>query len=93
MTKIDALPTGPEWKHEKVTVLGDKVDGEGNMLEEDLDLWMRDPVECIRDLMQNPAFKDHMVYAPEKVYRDEAGTIRVFDEMCSGDWWWELQVS
>ncbi|KAG0691509.1 hypothetical protein DFH29DRAFT_986262 [Suillus ampliporus] len=42
---------------------------------------MRDPVECIRELMGNPEF-DHMVsYAPERVR---------FDEMWTGDLWWEL---
>jgi hypothetical protein len=25
---------------------------------------MRDPVECIKDLISNPVFKEHMVYAP-----------------------------
>lgn len=93
MQKIDALPTGPEWIREIITVTGDKTDGEGKLLVGELELWRRDPLECIRDLIQNPAFSGSMAYAPERVYRDAAGTIRVYDEMWTGNWWWEIQVS
>ncbi|KAF8152285.1 hypothetical protein B0H34DRAFT_111607, partial [Crassisporium funariophilum] len=61
------------------------------MMEEELELWMRDPVECVRELMGNPAFKNFMAYAPEHIFTDEAGTKRVFDEMWTADWWWNTQ--
>jgi hypothetical protein len=93
MQKIDSLPTGPGWNRKMISILGDMLDGEGQMLEEELELWTRDPVECIKDLMQNPAFNGSMAYAPERVYRDSRGTLRVYDEMWTGDWWWEVQVS
>ncbi|KAG1721587.1 uncharacterized protein EDB91DRAFT_1240293 [Suillus paluster] len=54
---------------------------------------MWDLVECIRELMGNPEF-DHMVsYAPERVFSDAEGKTRWFDEMWTGDWWWEMQLS
>ena len=34
-----------------------------------------------------------MRYAPEKHYEDEELENRVYDEMATGDWWWEVQVS
>ena len=34
-----------------------------------------------------------MAYAPEKVYTDKEGLNRRYDEMWTGDWWWEMQVS
>jgi len=34
-----------------------------------------------------------MKYAPEKHYEDEELDNRVYDEMATGDWWWETQVS
>jgi hypothetical protein len=34
-----------------------------------------------------------MQYVPEKVYEDEDGNVRIFDEMWTGEWWWNLQVS
>jgi Plavaka transposase len=92
MKKINALPTGPGWECEYVEVLGDRVDGDGKLMEEKLELWKRNPVDCIKDLLQNPAFKEHMAYAPERVYRDEAGKRRVYDEMWTADWWWTAQV-
>jgi hypothetical protein len=33
-----------------------------------------------------------MRFAPEKAYEDPEGKNRIFDEMWSGDWWWDLQV-
>ena len=38
-----------------------KVDGDrvrdGETTTEDLELWMRDPVECVKEMIENPAFK------------------------------------
>ena len=48
-----------------------------------------DPVECIRDLIGNPAFKDIMVYEPVRVKREGQ---RYYSEMNTGDWWWNIQV-
>ena len=37
-------------------------------------------------------FKDSLSYTPEKVYADAEGKERVYDEMWTGDWWWDVQV-
>jgi len=29
----------------------------------------------------------------ERVYLDERGEVRIFDEMWTADWWWNTQVS
>ncbi|KAJ7495193.1 hypothetical protein FB451DRAFT_1019803 [Mycena latifolia] len=94
LQKIDALPTGPDWTCELVTVAGDRLDENDEMTSEELELWMRDPVKCIKELMSNPAFKDHMAYAPERVYGNSEGTedSRIFDEMWTANWWWKIQV-
>jgi hypothetical protein len=34
-----------------------------------------------------------MRFAPEKAYEDSDAKNRIFDEMWTGDWWWDLQVS
>jgi hypothetical protein len=62
-------------------------------MQEEVELWMRDPLECIEELLSNPAFRDQVRYAPEKAYTDETGETRIYDEMWTGDWWWETQVS
>jgi hypothetical protein len=58
-----------------------------------VELWRRDPVECIRELIGNPAFREHMRYAPEHIYKDDKGKEQVFDETWTGEWWWKTQVS
>jgi Plavaka transposase len=76
-----------------VTITGDIVDENGVRMEESVEVWRRDPVECVKELMGNPAFKDHMSYVAERVYLDKGGTVRIFDEMWTADWWWNTQVS
>jgi len=63
------------------------------MAPEQLELWRRDPVECVRELMGNPAFKDVLKYAPEKHFTDVEGRYHVYDEMWMANWWWDTQVN
>nr|VWO99055.1 Uncharacterized protein [Ganoderma boninense] len=86
--KVDALPVGPRWYCDIVNVTGDCVGPKGELLTEELDLWRRDAVDCIRDLIGNPAFKDVIVYEPTRVKRDGQ---RYYSEMGTGDWWWNVQ--
>ncbi|KAJ6618487.1 hypothetical protein B0H10DRAFT_2164151 [Mycena sp. CBHHK59/15] len=89
--QIDALPTGPEWTCEIFEITGDEKDARGNFKKEEVEFWKRDPIECIRELMGNAAFREKMRYVPQKVYWDASGTQREFSEMWTGDWWWNLQ--
>lgn len=63
------------------------------MIKEEVELWMRDPVECIRDLLANPAFAEHMRFEPERLFEDEEGKKPIFSEMWTGEWWAKIQVS
>lgn len=94
LLKVDQLPTGPDWTCEIVTAAGNRLDENDELMSEELELWMRNPVECIKELMSNPAFRDHMAYAPERVYSSPEGNeeSRIFDEMWTAEWWWKLQV-
>ena len=74
-------------------VEGDRVGEGGETMSEDLELWMRDPVECVKELIGNPPFKNFMSLVPERVFADENGTNRIFDEMWTADWWRKTQVS
>lgn len=62
-------------------------------MEENVEVWRRDVVECVEELIGNPAFKDYMSYVAEHVYLDKEGKVRIFDEMWTADWWWNTQVS
>lgn len=94
LKKIDALPTqGAGWTCDIVTSMGNQVNDDGGPRPaEKLELWRRDPVECVKELMGNPALKKYMKYAPERLYEDIEATSQVFDEMWTGTWWWETQV-
>ena len=93
MKKIDGLPAGVDWLCEQWELIGDLVDDEGKRRTEDIELWRRDPVDLIRELLGNPIFRDSLRYAPEQLFADEDGASRIYDETWTGDWWWELQVS
>lgn len=89
---IDELPIGPGWTHEIRSVDGDGKNPDGTTLTEEVELWYRDPVECIQEIMADRAFEGAMAYAPERVYADGEGKERIFDEMWTADWWWNIQV-
>ncbi|KAG1873944.1 hypothetical protein F4604DRAFT_1582388 [Suillus subluteus] len=92
LQRIDKLPHGLGWSCKKVTVHGNREDEDRAFLEEEVELWSRDPVECVKELIGNPAFKVDMAYSPAKAYSDHAGQHRVIDEMWTADWWGEKQV-
>ena len=94
LKKIDELPTqATRWTCDIVTSPGNQLTDDGEPAPpERLELWRRDPVECVKELMGNPIFKESLEYAPQKHFTDEEGNNRVFEEMWTGDWWWNTQV-
>ncbi|KAF8527227.1 hypothetical protein JB92DRAFT_2805596 [Gautieria morchelliformis] len=94
LAKVDALPpSGPEFLCESITVHGDVKDANGEYMVEELELFYQDPVECVRELMGNPAFHEVLHYVPEHIFEDEKRTEHIYNEMWMADWWWDLQVS
>ena len=61
-------------------------------MNEQLELWHRDPIECIKGLISNPEFEDYILYVLEHVYMDNEGKVKVFDEVWTSTWWWDTQV-
>jgi hypothetical protein len=92
MDTIDELPHGADWSYRPVTLHGDLLDDTGKARTEQLELWYRDPVEIVRELLGNPMFRDVMRYTPERIYQDAEGTERVRNEMWTAEWWWKMQV-
>ena len=90
---IDSLPGGTEWKLQRVTLTGDINDEDGKPLTEELEMWYRDPVECIRELLGNPMFQNVTKFTPEKLFEDRDGKCQVVNEMWTADWWWKIQIS
>lgn len=60
---------------------------------EEVELWLRNPVDCVRDLLGRVTLRDSLVYKPTRVYTGEDRQRRVYEEMWTGDWWWDIQVS
>ncbi|KAF8531956.1 hypothetical protein JB92DRAFT_3080788 [Gautieria morchelliformis] len=84
LNKVDTLPTGgPEFLCETIMVHGDVRDANGEYMTEELELFYRDPVECIHELMGNPAFCDSLHYVPEHVFEDKKRTEHIYNEMQS----------
>ncbi|KAJ7190523.1 hypothetical protein GGX14DRAFT_538026 [Mycena pura] len=72
LEKIDELKIGPSWRCKSFATVGDVPDLEADpsqktMVSESNEMWFRDPVECVAELMGNPAFSDSMRFAPVKV--------------------------
>ncbi|KAJ6566640.1 hypothetical protein B0H19DRAFT_939699 [Mycena capillaripes] len=94
--KVDSLPGGAKWQCKILDTKGDlpglEKDPTGaTMRREQNELWFRDPVECVEELIGNPTFRHAMRYAPEKLYQDKKETIEVVNEMWTASWWWEIQ--
>jgi hypothetical protein len=90
---IDALPPGLEFFCTPLKVKGDLTDANGDNRIETLELWHRDPIKCIAELLGNPFFRGKQQYAPRRVFRNKDGTNQEFGEMWTADWWWKIQVS
>jgi Plavaka transposase len=69
LKQIDALPDGPNWTCTSFQIKGDLFGTDRALKTEDVELWHRDPVECVKELMGNPAFKGKQFYTPKRVYR------------------------
>jgi hypothetical protein len=91
---IDQLPTNrPEWSCDIITITGNALNNEGELLTKDVELWRQNSIDCVCKLIGNPAFKDAMQFKPEMVFADADGKSCMYDEMWTGDWWWNIQVS
>ncbi|PSR81411.1 hypothetical protein PHLCEN_2v4278 [Hermanssonia centrifuga] len=88
---VDELPTGLDWQCKEVIQTGDLMNANGEALTETLEVWYRDPMDCIRELLGNPLFAKMLAYAPERVYHNKEGINRHIDKTWTGNWWWDLQ--
>ncbi|KAI0055144.1 hypothetical protein BV25DRAFT_1774802, partial [Artomyces pyxidatus] len=75
------LPSRPAFRRQLIAVHG-----------EAFEFYYRDPLECIQALFGDPAFAPHLVFVPQRHYEDEDQTIRVYNDMWTGNWWWRTQV-
>ncbi|KAJ7758140.1 hypothetical protein DFH07DRAFT_903576 [Mycena maculata] len=70
LQRIDALPQGPKWTCYLFDMEGDELDGDGKPRTEVFEMWYRDPVECVRELLGNPSFTKQ-AYEPCRIFKQE----------------------
>jgi hypothetical protein len=54
LKKIDQLPTRPKWVCEVIHITGNKQNMNSTCKSEELELWRRDPVDCVAQLLGDP---------------------------------------
>ena len=43
--------------------------------------------------MWQPAYAEHLIYAPQRFFNGDAPPRRLYTEMHTAEWWWGTQVS
>lgn len=87
-----SLPAVAEWSYKEFEIVGDILNELGEPMKEVVEIYYRNPVELVRELLGNPDFKDEIHYKPFRMYTDASGTERIFGEMFTAEWWWEVAV-
>ncbi|KAJ6470800.1 hypothetical protein C8R47DRAFT_988514, partial [Mycena vitilis] len=93
LENIDSLPIAGRWHCERIPLVGGLTDENNDFKTEMAELWFRDPVESVKELIGNPAFKHAIDYAPTRLYDDPSGKegSEVINEMSTARWWWRIQ--
>lgn len=55
-----------------------------------LPFFYRNVLDCVRYLLRQIAYQDDLVYAPRREF--DADGERIYAEMHTADWWWDVQV-
>ena len=82
--RAELLPKGPEWKSLSITPV--------YPTKNKIQLFYRDPVECLQMLMRNPLLKDHLEFEPFHIFKTAEKLMRIYTEWLSGDMAWSMQV-
>jgi hypothetical protein len=59
-------------------------------MEAKYEVWFRDPLLVVRNMLANPDFDGEIDYAPFKEFNDDGK--RGFQDFISGDWAWRQAV-
>ncbi|PPQ73617.1 hypothetical protein CVT26_010525 [Gymnopilus dilepis] len=74
------LPGRPRFTRHEVLV-----DGEA------LEFFARDIIECIKALWGDADFIVDLIFEPERQYADDTRRVRIYHDMNTGKWWWDIQ--
>ena len=82
--KIASLPKQGTWNESTLTLTEDPT--------VEHQIQYRDPLDVIKSLWSNPTYADQMVFSPRQMWSSRRRKSRLYNEMWTGDWWWETQV-
>jgi hypothetical protein len=95
LQEVDRLPRCTSWRHRTLRIYANPHDQTG--IAHDVDLFYRDPIELIKQLIGNPEFNhpDIIAYEAEEVWMKlgNGERARVYSEANTGSWWHTMQVS
>ncbi|QRW20687.1 hypothetical protein RhiXN_05676 [Rhizoctonia solani] len=83
---VDQLPHGANWR-----IIEIEVHVEGKDVPHVAHLCAQDVVKIVVELMGNPWFVSYMKFAPERHWTAKKDGERIYNEMWTGDWWWNIQ--
>ena len=63
--------------------------GEVAFSETKVPFYYRDPVDCVKYLLRQQAYRSDLVFSPERFYE---GNERQYNELHTANWWWDTQV-
>lgn len=86
LADVDKLRHGPAFEISEIDIF----DGRGQRTQY---MVLRNIIEVLREIFENPEFKDEMVYAPVKLWTSAYGGEQVMGELRASRWWWNEQVS
>lgn len=83
-SRAEMLPSGPPWMCKQLQT--------EYPTKNKIYLYYRDPVECLRSLLQSPLLKDYLDFTPRRLFENAEKLVRVYTEWLSGDAAWSMQV-
>ncbi|KAH9028276.1 hypothetical protein EDB85DRAFT_2147995 [Lactarius pseudohatsudake] len=60
-------------------------------MKKNVNLFYRDPLECIQSILSNPLMSDHIRFTPFRVYESAVSAMRIYTKWLSGDTAWSMQ--
>lgn len=90
--QIDAIDLGfVPWKSSTVRYQGPRPENSATFswMDQDYQLWYRDPRKVVRNILTNPEFNAALDYIPYCDFRDGK---RRYGDFMSGDWGWNQSV-
>ncbi|KAF8816129.1 hypothetical protein BYT27DRAFT_7221675 [Phlegmacium glaucopus] len=78
---------GVSWESFSVEYSGDRPDVCPEWMDENYEVWYRDPAAVARSMLKNPDFAEEFDYKPFRKYDAEEG--REYKDFMSGNWAWE----